>query len=61
MGDSAGLLYNEDSVRAALGYCQDLRKKQPHIKKLMARAEVCIGNYDVAEVYIKQYPEVLVI
>jgi hypothetical protein len=56
MGKATGLLYDENAVRTALDACMDLKTKPPSVKKAIARAEVCVGNYNAAENYINQYP-----
>ena len=48
--------YDETEVRTALNDCKDLNTQPASVKKSIARAEVCIGNYHAAEAYIKQYP-----
>ena len=51
--------FSEDNVRSALDTCEDIKKKTAAVKKQIARAEVCVGNYDAAEKIIKQYPKEL--
>ena len=57
IGKQNDLSYDEAEVRTALNDCKDLKTKSPAVRKSIARAEVCIGNYHAAEDYIKQYPD----
>jgi hypothetical protein len=51
--------FSKDRVRSALDSCEDIKKKTDAVKKRIARAEVCVGDYDAAAVIIKEYPKKL--
>ena len=56
INSSDSAFYDDNEVRQAIDNCQDLKNKTPAIKKAMARAYVCIGNYSAARRYINEYP-----
>ncbi len=56
MTASGMLMHDTADVRSALDRCKDIKQKTPAVKKAIARAEVCLGEYDAAAVIIKEYP-----
>jgi hypothetical protein len=57
MGGPSVDLYSKSELRSALDQCKDIKTKTNAVKKAMAKAEVCLGEYDEAKKVIKQFPD----